>query len=128
MADLLKEINFEGEIILHEFGAWIDGGSITLSLTDANQISFEVTICQSVSLETHVNTGTWIAGSLLFNNIEVPIRSDIERKFLAALKSLQFSQNLSLRNSALKRELISSRIAFVESEEYLRIASEMGRI
>ena len=128
MADLLKEINFEGEIILHEFGAWMDGGSITLSLTDANQIYFEVTICQSVSLKTPVNTDTWIAGSLLFNNIEVPIRSDIERKILAALKSLQFSQNLSLRNSALKRELISSRIAFVESEEYLRIASEMGRI
>jgi hypothetical protein len=127
MNDLLKKIDFEGGIVLHELIAWMDGGSITLSLTDTNQTVFDVTICQSVDLEIHDNTDKWIPGSLLFNNTEVPIRSNSERMLLTALKSLQFSDKIPRRNRALERELIRSRIAFVESDEYLKIASRMGR-
>ena len=128
MDDLLKGIDLEGGIILHELLAWMDGGSITLKLSDSNRFSFEVTICQSVALEIHVNTGTWIPGSLLFNNTEVLIRSDSEKALLKALNSIQFSPEIPRKNRSLEREIISSRIAFVESEEYLQIASEMGRI
>ena len=128
MENLLQGIDLEGEIILHELRAWMDGGTISLVLSDSSQISFKVTICQSVALEIHINTGIWIPGSLLLNNIEVPIRSNDERKLLKALKALQFSPKIPRRSRLLERQLINSRIAFVESKEYLQIASEMGRI
>ena len=128
MDDLLKGIDLGGGITLNELLAWMDGGSITLKLSDSNRFPFEVTICQSMALEIHANTGTWIPGSFLLNNMEVPIRSDSEKALLTALKSLQFSPEIPRKNRALEREIISSRIAFVESEEYLQIASEMGRI
>ena len=128
MENLLQGIDLEDEIILHELRAWMDGGTISLVLSDSSQISFKVTICQSVALEIHINTGIWIPGSLLLNNIEVPIRSNDERKLLKALKALQFSPKIPRRSRLLERQLINSRIAFVESKEYLQIASEMGRI
>ena len=128
MDNLLKGIDLKGDIILHELLAWMDGGSITLKLSDSNRLSFEITICQSMALEIHANTGTWIPGSLLLNNIEVPIRSGSERTLLKALKPIQFSPEIPRKDRPLEREIISSRITFVESEEYLRIASEMGRL
>ena len=127
MEDFLESIDFEGEIILNELCAWMDGGTITLALVDSHEHTFEVTICQTMSLKIHSHTGTWIPGAFLFNDIEVPIRSNSEQTLLRALKSFKFSPEIPLKNRSLEKEIIIQGIAFVESEEYLQIASQMGK-
>ena len=128
MEDFLKGIDFDGEIILKELGAWMDGGTITLELVDINHQAFEITICQTMTLGINSLNGTWIPGTFRLNDVEIPIRSDSEKKILNALKALKFSDNIPSKSRPLERELINSRIAFVESQEYLKIATQMGRL
>ncbi|MDO7851263.1 hypothetical protein [Hymenobacter convexus] len=128
MDDLLKGIDLESGVTLNNAVAFMDGGSVMLWLTDSNQTPFEILFCQSVSLGKRSNPDAWIPGNFLLNNTEVPIRSNGERKILSALKSFKFSDKIPFKHRAIERELIDSRIAFVESEDYLKIASEMGRI
>jgi hypothetical protein len=124
----LSSIDFAGGLTLNELMAWMDGGSVSLSMTDKNQTSFTVIFCQKVALEIHPGTGTWIPGSLLFNDVEVPIRSTSERVILDSLKTFKFSNRIPLKDRPLERKIISDCISFVESEDYLETARIMGRL
>jgi hypothetical protein len=124
----LSSIDFAGGLTLNELMAWMDGGSVSLSMTDKNQTSFTVIFCQKVALEIYPGIGTWIPGSLLFNDVEVPIRSTSERVILDSLKTFKFSNRIPLKDRPLERKIISDCISFVESEDYLETARIMGRL
>lgn len=98
----------------------MDGGTITLYLLDANATEFSIEFCQKMFLKKRLDFG--IPGSFLLNGQEVPIRSDNEKQLLQALRDMSFG-TLNL----LDKRIIKESIAFVESEEYLRIAALMGR-
>lgn len=132
MENLLADIDFTSNLVLKQVMIWMDGGSVTLSLTDRNFTEFTVEFCQVMSLKKDPRTS--IPGSFLLNKIEIPIRSDDERVVLNALKHLQFSDELLAKEQRepkhlpTYREIIGEQIAFVESNEYLKIAKEMGRL
>ncbi|OWP64459.1 hypothetical protein CDA63_03555 [Hymenobacter amundsenii] len=105
---------------LKELIAWMDGGSITLYLLDGNKTEFSVEFCQKMILKEWA--GTNIPGSFLLDGQEVSIRSDNEKQLLQALRGMSIGHLTSLDKS-----IIQESIAFVESEEYLRIATLMGR-
>ena len=135
MKNLLTGIDFAKRIVLKQVLLWMDGGSATLYLVDENATEFTVEFCQTMILEKHSYTN--VPGSFLLNKTEIPIRSDEEQTILTALKKLQFSTELlaeeqraskQLPGSPTYREIIDERIAFVESNDYLIIAKEMGRL
>ena len=118
-----KNIDFEGILTLAEVSYWMDGGSVSLMLTDENETEFEIVFCQRVILEIHSYTKTWIPGSFLLNDVEIPIRSTEEKAILNALKKIIYSDAIYSEDI----EIIKKEISFVESEEYLKIATKMGR-
>ncbi|WP_151088983.1 hypothetical protein [Hymenobacter baengnokdamensis] len=132
MENLLVGLDFRDNLILHQVSLWMDGGSVTLNLTDTNYTAFTVEFCQIMFLTKHPQKN--FPGSFLLNKIEIPIRSDDEQVILNSLKHLSFSDKLiaeeknTPKNLTTYREIINERIAFVESEEYLVIAKKMGRL
>jgi hypothetical protein len=128
MENILAGIDFEDVFTLNELRAWMDGGTVQLLLADKNQTAFTIVFCQRVALEIHLGTGTWIQGSLLFNEVEVPIRSASERIILDALKAVRFSDKIPRKDRPLERKIIRDCISFIESEDYLETARIMGRL
>jgi len=132
MENLLAGIDFNDNLLLNQVALWMDGGSVTLYLTDKYSTEFTVEFCQTMSLKKHPYLS--IPGSFLLNKIEIPIRSPYERIVLNALERLQFSVELLAvekrkpKQLPTYREIIDERIAFVESNEYLAIAKKMGRL
>jgi hypothetical protein len=132
MENLLAGIDFSGTLLLNQVMLWMDGGSVTLDLTDRNFLGFTIEFCQMMSLRKY--PGASIPGSFLLNEIEVPIRSNEEKIILNALKQIQLSDKLLAeeqrlpKHMATYREIINERIGFVESDKYLTIAKEMGRL
>ncbi len=70
---------------------------------------------------------TTIPGSFLFNRTEVPIRSATEKKLLEALKNMRLGSGISAKETKSTKAVAEEKIAFVESEDYLLIARQMGR-
>jgi hypothetical protein len=127
MENVLTGIDLTSTVLLKQVIVWMDGGSVTLELVDKYSTEFTVEFYQIMSLKKYPNVS--IPGSFLLNGAEIPIRSDSERIILGALRQLHFSDEL-LASSQLSvyREIINKQISFVESDNYLTIAKEMGRL
>ena len=125
MGEQLASLNLKNPL-LNEVAEWMDGGSVTLYLVDDNATAFEVEFCQTMILENR--TYLHIPGSFLFNREEVSIRSDSEKVLLTAIRNLRFKETIPVEEQIATKSLIEELVAFVESDEYLRIATLMGRL
>jgi len=122
----LANLDLTNSLLLDELLSWMDGGSVTLKLIDSNSTAFSVEFYQIMILEKRPYTHT--PGSFLFNEKEVPIRSDIEKTLLTALRNLRFKESMPIEEQIATSAWVQELIGFVESEEYLRIAALMGRL
>ena len=113
-------------LLLDELLAWMDGGTVTLQLIDRHNQAVSVEFVQRMSLKQYPHAPT--PGSFVFENEEVPIRSTIETQLLKSLRQLRFKETLRGEQLQLSRQLIQQSIAFVESDDYLRVARLMGRL
>jgi hypothetical protein len=126
MKDIQTYIDLAGRLLLDELVAWMDGGSVTLKLIDSNGKGFNVEFCQTMHLQKYPFTNT--PGSFLYNDQEVPIRSDSENILLKALRNVRFKETIPVEEQITIKAWIQQLIDFVESEDYLRIAAIMGRL
>ncbi|TGE28100.1 hypothetical protein [Hymenobacter metallicola] len=126
MTDPLAYLDFTAPPVLKQILCWMDGGSVTLNLCDCRAKPFSVEFSQTINLDKDYAakySDSHIPGSFLLNDAAVPIRSNDEQIILDALKQLNLKNQ-----SALEQQILQERIAFVESEEYLRVAALMGRM
>ncbi|WBO86596.1 hypothetical protein [Hymenobacter yonginensis] len=124
--DDLNLLDLNNPLFLEELLAWMDGGSVTLKLIDSSGRAFNVEFGQTMFLEKQPYGNT--PGSFLLNGQDVPIRSDSENTLLKALRNISFKATLPADQQKATNDLIQESLDFVESEEYLRIATLMGRL
>ena len=124
-ADFIKPLTFQ------KIGFWMDGGTVTIDFIDDDLHAIYIQFTQTIFLEKYpfspVPRGMHTPGSLVYNEIEVPVRSELERHILDALKTVLFKDDLPEDQRITTRETIDERISFIESEEYLTLAAQMGR-
>jgi hypothetical protein len=125
-------IDFVNPLVLQRIIFWMDGGSISLDFLDADSRTINIQFTQTMSLKkypfTPIPKGMYTPGSLVYNEEEVPVRSDMEKQILKALEGFQFGAIIPSEGIDSTRKTVKDCIDFVKSDRYLQIASEMGRI
>lgn len=121
----LDSLALRSPVLLDDLLSWMDGGSVTLHLLDSKGTAFSVEFCQTMFLQKQSYGNT--PGSFLLDGQDVPIRSDSERALLELLRNVSFKETLPAEQQTATRIWIQELADFVESDEYLRIATLMGR-
>lgn len=114
----------KNQVVIEDVFTWMDGGTVTLKLKKDKEF-FDVEFVQKMVLS---RKKTPRPGSLLLNEKEVEIRSELEQKLLSELKTAKFGTTIIEREKELLKKIISDSINFVESEDYIKIAKKVGRI
>ena len=125
-------INFINPLVLQRTGFYMDGGSVSLDFIDADSRTINIQFTQTMYLKKYpfkpIPKGIYTPGSLIYNEEEVPVRSDIEKQILEALEGFQFGAVIPSEGIDSTRKTVKDCIGFVRSDRYLEIASEMGKI
>jgi len=118
------------EIVIEEVLFWMDGGTMTLKMKKNDSIIYEVEFVQKMILEKPERSiGNYlIPGSLLLNGKEVEIRSELEREILLEIKVAEFGVNIVKNERDPLKKIILDAIDFVQSEDYITVATRVGRI
>ncbi|MBI3233384.1 MAG: hypothetical protein HYZ42_04980 [Bacteroidetes bacterium] len=103
-----------------------DNGTITLKIKVNNSIFIEVEFIQKSILNDSIQLT--FPGSLLLNGKEVGIRSALENELLSMIKVAVFSSKILEAKKEQFKKLISDAINFVESEDYIKVAQQVGRM
>lgn len=125
-------IDFVNPLVFQRIIFWMDGGSVSLDFLDADSRAINIQFTQTMSLKKYpfkpIPKGMYTPGSLVYNEEEVPVRSDIEKQILEALEGFHFGAIIPSEGIDSTRETVKDCIGFVKSAKYLEIASEMDRI
>ena len=123
MLDNLK-INSTGQAEIIDVYAWMDGGTVTVTLSTIDNTPLEVEFAQKADLKlSDINPNP---GRLLLNRKVVDIRSDLEVKIINVLKSALYSNNPSHDNKHFRKCLVEA-IDFVETNDYVLLAKQTGQ-
>jgi hypothetical protein len=123
MKDELTTFNPKGHLIIEDVQVWMDGGTVTLITRDKKLNNFEIEFVQRVSL-VKVNNLPY-PGSLLLDRIEVEVRSEIESKIIAAVKSADWGQRIVEKEKGLLRQMISECLDFITSDKYIHVSKKL---
>jgi hypothetical protein len=118
--------NPRGNLIIEDVQAWMDGGTVTLITRDKELNNFEIEFVQKVSLVKRDNLP--YPGSLLLDRKEVEVRSELESKILAAVKSADWGEKIIDKEKKLLRQMIAECVNFITSDKYIDILKKVGRI
>ena len=124
MLDRLK-YNEEGQALIVDLYAWMDGGTVTVRFASENGDGVEVEFVQKVFFEDK-QIGL-AAGSLVIDNGVVSLRSELEKQVIDVCKRAIFSDEVSLEDRQFK-VCLEEAIAFVESDDYILTAKKVGRL
>lgn len=113
-------------VIIEEVHCWMDGGSITLKMKKNESLFYDVEFVQKVFLTNQGKSSS--PGSLLLNNKEIEIRSELETEILSEIKIAEFGSKILASEKELLKKAISEAIEFTESEDYIKVAKKVGRI
>ena len=113
-------------VIIEDVHCWMDGGTITLKMKKNESLFYDVEFVQKVSLTNREKSP--LPGSLLLNNKEIEIRSELETAILSEIKVAEFGAKILESEKELLKKIISEAVEFVESEEYIKVAKKVGRI
>jgi hypothetical protein len=120
------DLDMENIVIIEDVNCWMDGGTITLKMKKNESLFYDVEFVQKVSLTNREKLP--LPGSLLLNNEEIEIRSELETEILSEIKVAELGGKILSREKELLKKIISEAVEFVESEEYIRVAKKVGRI
>lgn len=120
------EFNMSAPLTIITLVAWMDGGSTTLTIKDADGNNFIVEFTQRMLPD--VNKKGRIPGSILINNQLVTVRSPLEYKIITALKSAKFDQEADNAHNSPAMQLLWDWINFTESEDYVAMAKKFSRV
>jgi len=118
--------NPKGQLKIIDVHAWMDGGTVTLIVEDAEAKNYEIEFTQKVNLNPLENFP--FPGSLLLDKNEVGIRSELETEILTAIKNASFGAKIKENEKGLLKQMIKDCIEFVTSDDYIQIAEKVGRI
>jgi hypothetical protein len=113
-------------VIIEDVHCWMDGGTITLKMKKNESLFYDVEFVQKVSLTNREKLP--LPGSLLLNNKEIEIRSELETEIVSEIKFAEFGDKILESEKTLLKKIISEAVEFVESEEYINLAKIVGRI
>ncbi|AMM50853.1 hypothetical protein TH61_06185 [Rufibacter sp. DG15C] len=115
--------NIKGNITIEEVKLWMDGGTVTLILTDHNSQTCEVEFVQKVALKRYA--GHPRPGSLMLNRKEVEIRSLVEKEVLEAIHRANWGAGIKEEEKESLRKLLEDCINFIKSEEYIHLSKAL---
>lgn len=116
------------EIVIEEVLFWMDGGTMTLKMKKEDSVFYEVEFVQKVFLEkSRRNDVKATPGSLRLDGKDVEIRSELEKKLLLEIKTAEFGPNIVKKERDSFKRTILEAIEFVESEDYITVATYVGR-
>jgi hypothetical protein len=115
------------QIIIENIGVSMDGGTLVLKIKKEESIFYEVEFVQKVVFSSRVPMDR-LPGSLVLNEKEVEIRSELEREILSEIRIAEFGMQLEESERDSFKRMILERIEFVESEDYITVAKKVGRI
>ncbi|MDA6071260.1 hypothetical protein NJT12_16705 [Flavobacterium sp. AC] len=114
-------------IIIENVGVCMDGGTLILEIKKNQSTFYEVQFVQKVIFSSRA-LREQLPGSLVLNEKEVEIRSELEKEILSEIKSAEFGTKISEKERGSLKQIISEHIDFVESEDYIKVAKKVGRI
>lgn len=113
-------------VMIEDVHCWMDGGTITLKMKKNESLFYDVEFVQKVFLTNREKSR--LPGSLLLNNKEIEIRSELETEIVSEIKVAEFGAKILESEKKLLKKIISEAVEFVESDEYIKIAKKVGRI
>ncbi|MBI3218795.1 MAG: hypothetical protein HYZ44_04730 [Bacteroidetes bacterium] len=118
--------NPTGQLTIEDVLSWMDGGSVTLFTRDKALNHFEIEFVQKVSLVKRDNLP--YPGSLLLNKREVEIRSELESKIIATIKSADWGQKIDRKERPLLEQMVKECVDFTTSDKFIEVARKVGRL
>jgi hypothetical protein len=110
-------------LTIYTYAYAMDGGTIVLMAYDSNQNDHSITLAQHGFLD--IKNTHYRPGRLYFNELFVPIRSEMETAVLALLQNAHLLTN---RPSDSIKTMCAAIIAFVMSDEYLNVARQVDKL
>jgi len=115
---------FDNEIRIKDIYAWMDGGTVSVIFIDKG-VEHLIEFTQWVILELINNKP--FPGSLYLDYLEVPVRSELERRILNSLKKSILNKKYLPQNLDFL-DCLKEAILYTESDQYIDIAKQFGRI
>lgn len=121
-----KLFNPAGKLTIEDVQTWMDGGTVTLLARDKESKSFEIEFVQKAFIKKGDNLP--YPGSLLLDQKEIGIRSELESKIISAIKVADWGEKITEKEKGLLREMIDECVAFISSDRYLEVSKQLGRV
>ncbi|KUJ59671.1 hypothetical protein AR687_21645 [Flavobacteriaceae bacterium CRH] len=123
----MRYFDMKKQIIIENIGLSMDGGTLVLKMKKEESIFYEVQFVQK-NIFSSRSPMSQLPGSLVLNEKEVEIRSELEREILSEIRIAEFGMQLEESERESFKRIILEAIDFVESEDYMTIAKKVGRI